>query len=151
MRSMATAIETYLVDHDVYPPCDPNNNLFTKAATQTASSTQISGAPGTADQKIYTFTGPQLTTPIAYMTSYFPDEFASQNLTYSYYTAVAKDESGQPVSGWILLSPGPDGKYNIDPKIYDPSKAQPTDEIIAQMYNATNGTISAGDIVRVKQ
>jgi len=57
-------------------------------------------------------------------------------------------------NGWILISPGPDRDYDIDPvKYYDSSIAQPSFELlcIAGTYDPTNGTVSSGDVFRVKQ
>ena len=116
-----------------------------------------------------------LTTPIAYITSYFPDPFAdTQGITFRYYT----DERG-----WILGSFGPDvdeagggdlywtavDDFDPDDKAansvetaYDSQVAQPSDILLtaasdgqegrnAFTYDPTNGTVSQGDVWRVKQ
>ncbi len=57
-------------------------------------------------------------------------------------------------NGWIIISVGPDHDYDIDPeKYYNSSIAQPSFELlcIAGVYDPTNGTVSSGDVFRVKQ
>lgn len=57
-------------------------------------------------------------------------------------------------NGWIVISVGPDGDYDFDPvKYYNSSIIQPSYELlcIAVTYDPTNGTISNGDVYRVKQ
>lgn len=56
--------------------------------------------------------------------------------------------------GWILISTGPDGDYDIDPESgYDPNIPQPSPHLmaLAGTYDPTNGTESDGDLWRVKQ
>jgi hypothetical protein len=57
-------------------------------------------------------------------------------------------------NGWIVISLGPDGDYDIDPeKYYNSEVAQPSFELLclAGTYDPTNGTFSNGDVYRVKQ
>ena len=54
--------------------------------------------------------------------------------------------------GWIMISPGPDCKFDIDPaKCYDGNIPQPSELLIRMSYDPTNGTVSPGDVWRVKQ
>jgi len=72
-------------------------------------------------------------------------EWRGKDLGFRYYS----DQNG-----WILISLGPDGDYDIDPeKYYHSSIAQPSFELlcIAGTYDPTNGTVSSGDVFRVKQ
>jgi hypothetical protein len=73
----------------------------------------------------------------------YPDPFAPDNgAVDSYYC-----DGG----GWILISAGPDGDYDIDPqKLYNSSVPQPSTELLSRSYDPTNGTVSDGDIFRVK-
>lgn len=69
---------------------------------------------------------------------------------------------GSPVDGfgWVLVSAGPDGDYDIAGEwdVYDPSQPQPSARLLggtnrsgsAITYDPTNGTISDGDIWHVK-
>lgn len=121
-------------------------------------------APGQAFQT--------LTTPQSYITSYPADPFSPiQGATFVYWSVRpgAADPSGKIVGkdsptsgvGWILVSPGPDRKYDIpdDWDVYDPSVAQPSERLLtgtnrkgyAFTYDPTNGTFSHGDFWRVKQ
>lgn len=111
-----------------------------------------------------------LTTPVSYITSMFPDPFMdTKGATFGYFANPA---------GWVLWSPGPDtdqatgtntglnltaamtgvgtGGSSVE-TLYDLAFAQPsiawasTANGIALTYDATNGTISRGDVIRFKQ
>ncbi|MCX7018499.1 MAG: hypothetical protein NTY46_05795 [Candidatus Sumerlaeota bacterium] len=131
MRSMATALESYYVDYNAYP-----------ASTVDATKTMRPSPP--ASKPVPCFKSPNLTTPIAYITQHMPDSFAEKpGLTFGY---LAKG------NGWILVSPGPDMKFDINWEVYDPAVAQPSIDLISKYtYDPTNGTVSVGDIWRVKQ
>jgi len=151
-RSLATALEAYYVDNSAYPawsrgalgvkgfltPGHPSYNVPTFRVWATKA-------------EFNTFT--TLTTPLAYLTDYFSDLFVPDvnGVSFSYYS----DDNG-----WILISPGPDGIYDIDPPdIYDSSVSQPSFKLLtgtnsqgmAFTYDPTNGAISPGDVYRVKQ
>jgi hypothetical protein len=63
--------------------------------------------------------------------------------------------------GWITISPGPDGDYDLTTSytVYNPRWAQPSPQLLtgttpkgaAFTYDPTNGLISGGDVWRVKQ
>lgn len=78
------------------------------------------------------------------MSDHFADK--KRRVTFSYYV--------DPMSkGWILISPGPDLDYDIDPeRDYDASIAQPSIHLLSIVgtYDPTNGLTSDGDIWRVK-
>lgn len=134
MRSMATGIEAYFVDNNRYPPCD-TKGLIRK--------------PAAGEMGVPSFAGPQLTTPIAYITSFFQDPFGQQGQPFAYL--VKEDQKDPASAGWMLVSPGPNGNFEMDWNLYDITKAQPSPELLLRFYDPTNGTISGGDIVRVKQ
>ncbi|MCC5877314.1 MAG: prepilin-type N-terminal cleavage/methylation domain-containing protein [Candidatus Sumerlaeia bacterium] len=172
-RSLATAIETYYVDNNQYPAW---TSQFAQSADQgyyQGTTPQNFGATfrirSTATERLLT-----LTTPIAYVTSYFPDPFADvRGTTFRYFS------DGR---GWILGSFGPNvnqaaggnlkwhnaasANFNINTRaansietIYDSRVSQPSELLIAGgepnqpafTYDPTNGTVSAGDVWRVKQ
>ncbi|PKO16486.1 hypothetical protein CVU37_10935 [candidate division BRC1 bacterium HGW-BRC1-1] len=54
-------------------------------------------------------------------------------------------------AGWIIWSPGPDEEYDLDWTLYNPDDPQPSPELLTFAYDATNGSVSGGDIFRVKQ
>jgi hypothetical protein len=150
MRSMATAIESYYIDNNSYP-------AFTTDVAQSIHSGPSQKSPSegwrlpafriqTVDTIPLQFM--TLTTPVAYMTRYPDDPFTNQQgHTYQFYSI----SNG---NGWILWSPGPDGKYDIDWQKYElnPEETTKTLNILAlKSYDPTNGTISGGDLWRIKQ
>ncbi|MDK2972821.1 MAG: type pilus assembly protein PilA [Candidatus Sumerlaeota bacterium] len=171
-RSLATAIEAYYVDNNIYPAVSMDD-------------AEAADAIVTTDNKGRTFrlrNATQLSTitsPVAYITSYFGDAFAdTRGLPFRYSADRA---------GWILGSFGPDGDEGTGgdlqwadgttpyaarvgtgntndaavETIYDSRKSQPSDELIAgesgtagfgaYTYDPTNGTVSQGDVWRVKE
>jgi hypothetical protein len=161
MRTMATAIESYYVDNCLYPAMIKGEGGANSFAGKNAGV-----------YKILTFrvwknqaekeTFKTLTTPINYLESYSPDPFAiSRGATYGYY---------HDANGWILWSWGPDVDENKPDqwdlaadveKVYYSAIRQPSLELLcgtssapahhAYTYDPTNGTVSPGDIWRVKQ
>jgi len=118
-------------------------------------------------QRFYT-----LTTPLGYITSYPNDPFSNvRGSTFVYWSVFPgqPDLSGKIVwkdsplggVGWILVSPGPDLKYDLPGEwdVYNPAVSQPSYRLLsgtnkqgrALTYDPTNGIISDGDIWRVKQ
>jgi prepilin-type N-terminal cleavage/methylation domain-containing protein len=110
LRTLATGIEAYRVDHNRYPEGTDNPNNYDPAIvaflgplapgyytfrTRTAGGAPFAGAGGFAT----------LTTPVAYVTQVLLDPFARQvggNLTYAYRDAKATGNF------YILTSFGPD-------------------------------------------
>jgi len=170
-RSLATALESYYVDNNNYPA------MGATTATTPQPRQTVSGAGRTF--RIRTGIGGAnqfntLTTPIAYITSYFGDPFAdTRGLVFRYYHDRA---------GWILGSWGPDtdqsvggdlqwneGDLNNLPTgndtietVYTSQVSQPSPTLLtgsttgnAQQgsftYDPTNGTVSQVDVWRVKE
>lgn len=159
-RSLATGLEAYYVDNNDYPGWDKEANAANgfKAAT---------GAFKIHTFKVWTAsnrTFHTLTTPIGYITDYFKDPFAdTKGTTFGYY----KDSNG-----WILYSYGPDtdegtlAHGDIDAQVetlYNSAFSQPTVTLLCMSggntpagsnsytYDPSNGTVSEGDVYRVKQ
>ena len=158
-RSYATGLESYYIDNNSYP-------AYTTVSTQSINHMGV-GEP-CAD--IHTFrvwdsTPLQfhiLTSPISYITSFFRDPLAdTRGATFGYYS---------DLNGWILYSFGPDTDESatppgdVDPTVetlYDSRISQPSNELVAgtgagegnesYTYDGTNGTVSPGDVWRVKQ
>jgi prepilin-type N-terminal cleavage/methylation domain-containing protein len=181
MRSYSTGIESYYVDNNIYPvaargttvyptgqPADPsgqgniNRYLVSPQAAATSALGNLSsfGARNNANPGLFAV----LTTPISYITSYFPDPFADQKgSTFAYYA---------DTNGWIVWTCGPDGDQGqttdlgavsgsgpaVD-TVYQSTIAQPSPTLNAgsrasgeaYTYDPTNGTVSPGDVWRVKQ
>lgn len=116
MRSMTTALESYHIDHGAYPPCVDLNTYITTNLT-----------PGqTATPNINRLVC--LTTPIAYITSVFPDVFNTMSLA----PAPGLTEDDQRV----LVYWGPDFLNE-----YDGTDLRPrTAAILAEFANVVHGT-----------
>lgn len=175
-RSLATGIETYYVDNNTYPVWGhPSNTAAWSAMGQHNYNSALAESQGadpntvgrlkmihTFAAKGSTFGGAIMTTPIAYITSYFTDPFMDfKQGTFGYYS---------DTNGWIMFSPGPDTDEsattdlafsNAVETIYSSSLSQPHIFLIAGFnqgtgggaytYDPTNGTVSQGDVWRVKQ
>lgn len=145
MRTMTTALESYQIDNNAYPAwsADPSQNAFGPAArANSALLHQPTFMTRSPSSSLMT-----LTTPISYVTSYFADPFTEpQGSSFSYYAAN---------SGWILWSAGPDGKFDLTMenigKVYNPALGVPSPELSNLTYDPSNGSVSAGDIWRIKQ
>ena len=80
-----------------------------------------------------------LTSPVAYMTSIQDDVFALTDQTpLQYYSPPARDR-------WISWSVGPNKESDLDPTL--PGWDEP-DQLVEKTYDPTNGTVSAGDVIR---
>lgn len=139
LRIMRTALESYFVDNNVYP------------AFGTGSRSVNAGllSHNDPEYKFPSFHIPtrsmgNLTTPVSYINRLLVDQFAPKpGMIYGYYYNKSV--------GWILISAGPDRKYDIDPAndfYYEGSDLSPV--FIEKIYDPTNGTKSSGDIVRTK-
>lgn len=169
-RSVATALEAYYVDNNLYPAwaatadangaAAPNltwnvNTGLSKATPPTATLRTFAINPRT-NSNMQT-----LTTPIAYMTTFPRDPFMdTKGATFGYY-------SDPFFVGWIMYSVGPDqdeGASDLNKNVetvYNPSISQPSPELNAgplppatgdsYTYDPSNGTSSPGDVYRVKQ
>jgi len=135
-RRVRYALEAYFVDHNAYPPWEYKDYGRGK--------------------KIATFKNTALTTPIAYLPRMPIDIFSyDENHWYSYYCIndIEKDgkKKGKKRSGkkgWIIISAGPDQDYDVDaPKVYDIYSTATLPILINLEYDATNGTISNGDLI----
>jgi prepilin-type N-terminal cleavage/methylation domain-containing protein len=135
MRSLATALEAYVVDHNAYPPAMANAMYFKLKP---------------------------LSSPIAYVTNaYVADPFPAgdrESILHfrRYLSYLGRTHTGtcvrddDPVVWWMLISNGPDGRYtNVAGE--GPSPALNSGEparIVALRYDPTNGTVSEGNIHR---
>lgn len=173
-RSIATAVETYYLDNNLYPAMYGGSSVFGNGAISADALTP----KGTSVSRTWRMRNGNnlstLTTPVSYITSYFGDPFAdTRGLPFRYYTDRA---------GFILGSYGPDadegvggdlgwnqGTYVIeDPtrednkleSVYDSRRAEPGPLLLsgangatgrgAYTYDPTNGTVSQGDVWRTK-
>jgi type II secretion system protein G len=130
MQSMATAIETYAVDHNDYPY-------------------DYYGIKGTDWD-----TWRHVTTPIAYMTSYSYDIFYKEPTPYDYGCYKNRPTPAQiwgyQAAGvrYIFLSIGPDRIHDYDWSTSGETGFNLRYQILNWTYDPTNGTVSRGDIMR---
>ncbi len=162
LRTIATAIESYTVDNNKPPPMSISAGPGPFAP--------IALDPGDAGTGTLTSA---ITTPVAYITSFlFFDPFANNDksipiderlYTYQAYqwiwpepiTVAARPDTTDPAGNeaftgtqfttlygrWRTLSIGPDRNYyNVVPRV--------SSDAIAIPYDATNGTVSPGNIIR---
>ncbi len=141
MRATVTGIETYHIDNNLYPfPADPFGRPISSPFATPWFETKVPTS---------------LTTPITYLNSRFPDPYhpkeavAEDPVYHLMARAYARKQTVEPqfegyvnrfgVSksevSYILLGHGPDGDHD------GPDDSDP------QIYDATNGTLSNGDIL----
>jgi prepilin-type N-terminal cleavage/methylation domain-containing protein len=162
MRSMATALESYVVDNNKYPP--PWDYNPTGPGRTSGTFTEIPTGPFHA--RLPTL----LTTPISYITSLTPDPFREKstdfiaanlqivkdrqiyfNIDYFYEGGVNPNTAtpnninqAETLAGkWFFYSVGPDrNEFNT------PSGSTQLNQRVYRDYDPTNGTISLGNIFR---
>ena len=178
-RSLATAIESYYVDNNNYPATDTSEEQGTSGygVNNVPNSTPELRALPTFRRKRDDLDGlSTLTTPISYISSYFPDPFAKTRQAKYTYSVANEFALGAEIgrSGWIVWSFGPDndevpfpaggqggdiGLFNggmedcrVSETWYSPSAQVPSPLLIQfGTYDPTNGSTSNGDVYRVKQ
>ncbi|MBN1478362.1 hypothetical protein JXA47_16530 [Candidatus Sumerlaeota bacterium] len=133
MRELATAIESYRLEHGAYPPW--------VSATDPAAVN--AGVEMVGDLPSFRSFGGSLTTPMAFIDAYPLDWFTRSRASYVYHS---------DGDGWILVSPCWDRDYDIDPRRdYDSRIAQPSEILLLLSCDPTNGSRSDGDVFRVAQ
>ncbi|MBM3334060.1 DUF2092 domain-containing protein [Candidatus Sumerlaeota bacterium] len=180
MRSLANACEAYNIDFNMYPAWavgaksvngTPDTSVPVTCMLPSFALPDMLPTPAKSGRgarpRFYT-----LTTPIAYITHCPSDLFTpGERATFVYWSVQPgeRDPTGKIVgkdspvggAGWILVSPGPDGDYDLPEEwdAYNPAIPQPSSRLLtgsnkkgsAFTYDPTNGVTSDGDIWRVKQ
>lgn len=150
LRTMTIALETYYIDFRNYPAWSRdraqnfNGGLKDRKGILSRQPTFHMANGGALCT---------LTTPIAYVSSYFRDIHSPiKGATFSYWNNGTETTSA---TGYIIWSAGPDGVYDLSidnvAKAYDPRTTVPSNLLIQLLYDPSNGTESRGDIWRVKQ
>jgi prepilin-type N-terminal cleavage/methylation domain-containing protein len=173
LRSLATGLESYFIDNNAYPvhTIDSAGDLSIDDQLDLGTGNEIENAPTfrvrDAGDEFHT-----LTTPSAFLTSYFSDPFAlTRGLSVRYWANTC---------GWIAWGIGPDSDeqegsdigndYRVSTddfeSAYNCFVAQPSNDLVtgggggtldsataddAFTYDPTNGTTSVGDVYRVRQ
>jgi len=169
MRTISIALESYMVDVNMYPGSGEHlaggpwtvNGGFPAGSTAQTRITFTTYAPVNA----WGYAN-SCTTPIGHITTLPSDPFANKRgSVFGYWNAVN--------AGWLLWSYGPDTDektrgqietYLRTPQayifvgagantVYNPYLSNPTMSLLiaGYTYDGTNGTVSAGDVWRVKQ
>lgn len=154
LRSMATALESYFIDHDAYPAWTSEPHLSVNSGIP--HSWELGGIPTFAACSYRFANLHTLTTPVAYISSPFSDPYSRHSGTsFAYWSKNSSGDSAREDSGWLLWSPGPDGTFEITrsniEELYDPKLSVPNERLIELTYDPTNGARSSGDIWRAKQ
>jgi type II secretion system protein G len=166
LRTVATALESYRIDNNVYPIIADLPEVYR---------IPDGGNLPTETRPCYRSRA-GLTSPVAYLTSIPPDAFGptfpddeyrfggTVNLTSGYYysnlrfftcmgfgwgvfpTTRVAGQSGTPAQ-WVLLGKGPD-KYFSNSAKSGIGVALEVDNPYPYEYDPTNGTISVGNIIR---
>jgi len=197
MRSLATAIETYSMDCNIYPAWgigrpgpgrvrtfnwDIAQGRGNRSGVADLPSFLVNDRPSSGGSfstlcDAVNFIGlggfPIRPLPIGarfkYIASYPVDRYcADRGATYVYWSTFPGEPNIKvlyretPVGGvgWITVSPGPDGDYDVSGSyhVYNPAVPQPSIQLLtgtnakgaSLTYDPTNGLISDGDIWRVK-
>ena len=145
MRSMAVALENYYIDNLARYPA----HAFRVGSTIDNAASLPPDMNATATFRVGA--AASLTTPIKYIESYPADPFVADGQAKLRYQAHG--------SGWILGSFGPDRDHATGGDlgwqrpigIYHPDTKDPAAELVPFSYDATNGTVSEGDVWRVHQ
>ena len=134
MRNIATALETYYIDNNEYPPAiDEKGNIIPY------------GEDGVSEG----YTSSCLTTPIAHLPSLPTDPFHDAGDGYYRYAT-------NGASCWIMSSNGPDRDTDLGLSDYFSKDVACSDvysvtfsrHFSDEIYDPTNGTTSNGDIFR---
>lgn len=123
MRSLANALEAFRISTNAYPACEARTDLY---------GNQFSGFPDPPPTELHELLS--------------SDALAPDSIQPFGYCVMKS--GGKEV--WLLFSPGPDGKYDLDWTQCNPSTPRPSAETLARLaYDPTNGVISPGDIWRI--
>ena len=175
LRTYATALESYYIDNNTYPSqasSQPNGQFG--AGYNQMGNDQNSGARKASTFRIKKNDADQLmtlTTPIAYLSTYFGDPFAdTKGATFVYSNSPygtgwlmwswgpdADESSASYSSSWIVggdiaFNKGGAGAYNYSPEpgvnetYYNASITVPSPLLVGATYDPTNGTTSSGDV-----
>jgi len=163
MQAMGTAIETYRIDNNSYPYQNPQSRVLRVAAIKALEviTTPIAYIATMSWNDPFqgkgAYSGPSMDTYADY------DPLPADELQRKIYWYMARNNTAQGDSWdrkndprptwWILESHGPEGKGTATRtglnSIKDPSNPAHQEKALKIIYDATNGTVSRGNIWRV--
>ena len=151
-QSLATAIEAYYIDNNVYPRADQASQIG-NSQTWNSGAGDYNSDGGMIPRA--------LTTPVSYVSSLFKDPFKKNGTGFYGYGGGPTTGTGMPTtwpsSGWISLSYGPDNTwgYTGQPLHEETSWTDTLGSFVTVplqqspwTYDPTNGTTSGGDVWR---
>ncbi|MGI8908835.1 MAG: hypothetical protein ACR2IE_20370 [Candidatus Sumerlaeaceae bacterium] len=147
-RVLATGLESYYVESNSYPASRPLAEAagLVRLDLQSAVARRLKEL-GRDDLHAVQTSGTSLelsSGTVILQNALYTDPFAPQWGTPMVYY------SDGPA--WVLVSAGPDQDYDMVPaRDYVSSVTQPSARLLQLAYDPTNGTVSDGDIWRVKQ
>jgi general secretion pathway protein G len=142
IRSLVTAVESYYIDHNNYPPNLPMIADFNWGENYFAVTTPVAYMTSIPDD-VFRLTEPMNTSD--------PNKWANGRTSFEYYRygAMSSDPPPSPPfngsEGYSLRSMGPDQDLDLVGSAQDPDEAL---SLINGAYDPTNGTISNGDVIR---
>lgn len=128
MRSIATAIESYHVDHNRYPPPSTPANMYVGYYV--------------------------LSSPVAYMSTLPPDPFKKPDELYgqAYQWNRVPDDTTLPIANYIAGYLNPVNPFYQSPSVvwqlHSKGPSLEYDFYDYPVYDPTNGTVSRGDLFR---
>lgn len=140
MQEQNTALESYIVDHNVYPPmCDFDMVFHSRmSALMTTPIAYMASLP--YDIFLVESGAPISPPEVGWRYTYFNyADFTNPNITYAPNLSGPAIENRKRVAGaWLFYSWGPDKEANFTQGVY-------------LNYDPTNGTISLGNIHRTQK
>lgn len=136
LDALTTALQAYFNDHGAFPPEEPLFDHWTNKKNFIAA----------RGSRLTTFQWHRLTTPVAYL----PEGWDGD--PYSVPEQAAPPAYAVFADGVFIWSPGPNLKYEIDEGVLARLRAMPPVDHLPALnpfvYDPTNGTRSAGDLLR---
>ena len=167
MRTMATGLEAYMVDHNAYPQCHrygvitwPGTGTYIPILERLSTpvayiSNAIIKDPfslkfriSVATAALFNESARQAIPPgdhVALLNSYIYQAWNSRNRAQTEPDSYASDD--ERANAWLLHSAGPDSTYHNLGGVL--ANDYVVDYTINLIYDATNGTVSFGSIYRV--
>ena len=147
LRTYATAIETYAVDHNFYPI----NETFLASLDLRRLSTPV--AYLTSSVLRDPFGTPQIEVPGGETANESQGyAYIAYNTASTFYAFEPAACSAVPHRGWSVASQGPsqslDGAASLIFRVCPLATPDLLDDLAGRIYDPTNGTVSRGDIIR---
>ncbi|MGF1573623.1 MAG: hypothetical protein ACFCU1_11210 [Sumerlaeia bacterium] len=148
LRMLATAVEVYYLDNNAYPTWTTDKEFSLNYSLMEQTTNADWSTPSFRNYERNNQGPFSLTTPIAYITEYPVDPYAKPiGRSFNFYSTQ---------NNWIAWSPGPDGIHDIPWQLFQENPDLLTREWLLDYnngsltYDPSNGTLSSGDIWRIR-